>query len=211
MNYAALRYKYSEFRAGWRVVGILLRSLTHGEPRVTWPSPSGAFYPLGWWWEGEHILLPQMLEEERIAAQLEEVFGDTDGVTIRPSGGFIGLGTTTPSTLFSVAGPMSVSSAPTPGSITYSSGTGSMHPTPLVAQDSYSNALVVTPPGGPPVGYWKWESVKIGTTTAPSPIRQWLLKTLIGATYSPTTLKTESAPTKSSSPTPLSVLEGYLG
>jgi hypothetical protein len=182
MHYATLRHKWPEFRAGWGVIEILLRESIHGEPRVTWPSPSGAFYPLGWWWEGEHVLVPQMLEEERIAAELEKTFGSQgDG-------------------LMYVAGPISAS-----GSITSPSSMASL--TPVVAQDSYSDALVVTPPCGQLCGYWKWESVKIGTNTHPHPIRRWLLKILLGMKYLP---ETSSAPMKSSSPTPLSVLESYL-
>jgi hypothetical protein len=197
MHYATLRHKWPEFRAGWGVIGILLRESIHGEPRVTWPSPSGAFYPLGWWWEGEHVLVPQMLEEERIAAELEKTFGAIDEVFIWGDGVKVRAGKS-----------VKVGTPPT-GSIAYSSGT--VPSFPIVAQDSYSDALVVTPPGGTPVGYWMWESVKMGTTTPPHPIRQWLLKTLIGATYSPILPSVPKAPTKSSSPTPLSVLESCLG
>ena len=53
------------------MVGTLLR-----EPRVTDTPPSEAFYLLGWWWEGEHVIVPQLIEEKRIAAELERAFGE---------------------------------------------------------------------------------------------------------------------------------------
>jgi hypothetical protein len=80
-----LTARLQEFRRGWEVVGLLAKVAVLGTPRVTLPSPSGAFYLLGWWWEGEHILVPEQLEEAEMASSLEEAFGPFFSVTSGPA------------------------------------------------------------------------------------------------------------------------------
>jgi hypothetical protein len=183
---------WEEFRKGWEVVGILAKGAVLGNPRVTLPSPSGAFYLLGWWWEGEHILIPEQLEEERITKELEETFSEKKAEYFFSDAGG-GIGVNTPN--------IRVRTGP------YAT-IGKSDTTPLIAKGSVG--LVVNPSSGSSVGYWSWESVKIGISKPPSLVRQWILQILLGVKYEPIQPLASNSPTTKSSPTPLSMLSKYL-
>jgi hypothetical protein len=167
-----LATKLQEFKKGWEMVGVLAGLPNSSIPRATLPSPSGAFYLLGWWWEGEHILIPERLEEERMAAELEEAFGADQSMAYLPM---------------------------------YSAFSDEILSNPMLIRDNNTAGLVVNPSGGSTIGFWAWESVKIGATTPPTFLRKWLIKVLLGATFEPS-----PPPIKKSLPTPWSVLLEYL-
>lgn len=186
----------TEFKMGWRTVGMLINP-----PDSYALPPSDRFYLLGWWWEGEHIRVPEQLNEEQIAKELDELFLDDSNGKYRTADiyptlnrgnvghrGQVGLSTTTPST------PLGINSSAQYGPAILTGG-------------SSSAALIVNVTSGPTVGHWSWNSVKIAINKPPSKIRKWTTQILLGAVYEPTT---QPSLMKKSSPTPLLVLSKYL-
>lgn len=191
--------RLQEFVEGWRVVGLLAGVACSNKPRVTLPLPSGAFHLLGWWWEGEHMLIPALIEEERVAKELESAFTLTANLTIGDEW-FSALGAmgavsnskhSFASSLKSVVLPESSNSTNDSSSQWVSSGAGHW----------------ATSESGSDVGHWQWGCFRIGADTPPHPLRKWILKLLMGVTYTPLTPK----PPKSSSRSPLGLLKSYLG
>jgi hypothetical protein len=193
--------RLQEFVEGWRVVGLLAGVACSNKPRVTLPLPSGAFYLLGWWWEAEHMLIPALIEEERVAKELEDAFAvssqelEFSEWLISRVGGGVGSSNS--------KYPLSASLK----SIVVPSFSNLNDARYEWAAAGHTNLTKTTFPSGSDVGHWEWGCFRIGVDTPPHPLRKWILKLLMGVTYTPLTPKLP----KSSLRSPLGLLKSYLG
>lgn len=190
-----LTTKLKEFRAGWGAARVVASSVLSG-------AELDIFYLLGWWWEGEHVRVPQLIEEERLAAELEKTFGALPDFkfTINPNGGGIGA---TVNTGFATHGP-----------VIYSNGTSTVDfAPPIISQYADSSALKISAgsKSGHYAGMLSFGPVRVDMETKPHPLRLLLLRLLFDAKWISHSPSPSPNQTNNSSHDPLRVLQKYLG
>jgi len=120
------------------------------------PGPSDFWGAISWWWEEEHVLIPEQLEERRLALEMEVAFGNE----------------------------LTTLSNSNPCSEIFLSGIGIDMTTIRPPSSALSiNARNGRPKGR---WEWEGQRITIETESTPHPIRRFLISTLTGAKWKPT-------------------------
>lgn len=182
---------FEEFVVGWEVITHLTHAHLHAEPL---PHKS---YFLGWWWEGENVLVPELVAEVETANQFEELFPDSTSAKYGVDFSKVRAGNSV-----KVKNLCNEITLPTP--LTINSNTTSH----LDAAMYCVGSKIILNQSGSNIGTWYLTPCfGIGLKTPPHPLRRLAGFLILGMTWEPKSTPQSPPP---SIPTPLSILKSRL-